>query len=69
MLILLSFLSSESLIKIAARAQKKSVIAVIIKNKLTNLKIIREKIQSRLEKFFYKTTGRWPMVLVVVIKV
>ncbi|PIS14941.1 ribonuclease J [Candidatus Shapirobacteria bacterium CG09_land_8_20_14_0_10_38_17] len=51
-----------------AREEAKAVL-VDTKNKLTNLKIIREKIQSRLEKFFYKTTGRWPMVLVVVIKV
>ena len=40
-----------------------------IKNKPANLKIVRERVQNRLEKFFYKTTGRWPMVLVVAIEV
>jgi len=56
--------------EILALAKKEAKAALLdVKNKLANLKIIREKVQNRLEKFFYKTTGRWPMVLVVVVKV
>jgi len=56
--------------EILALAKKETKAVLLdVKDKPANLKTIREKIQNRLEKFFYKTTGRWPMVLVVVVKV
>jgi len=56
--------------EILTLAKKEAKAALLdFKNKPANLKIVREKVQNRLEKFFYKTTGRWPMVLVVAVKV
>ena len=55
--------------EILALAKKETKAVLLdVRNKPVNLKTIREKVQNRLEKFFYKTTGRWPMVLVVAIK-
>jgi len=32
------------------------------------LRIVREEIKNHLEKFFYRLTGRWPMILVVIVE-